>query len=77
MKIQTLFHRAERPLRVAVALLSTAFAVILLGAAWFQPAHTETGMRAHPHSAVVNEPSHSHIQLCIVTGLVQMIERAI
>jgi hypothetical protein len=77
MKIQTLFHRAERPLRVVVAMLSTAFAVILLGAAWVQPAHTETGMRVHPHAAVVNERSHPHIQLCIVTGLVKIIDRAI
>ncbi|HEY1895100.1 MAG TPA: hypothetical protein VGG62_02460 [Terracidiphilus sp.] len=77
MKFQTLFHRAERPVRVAVALLSTALAVILLGAAWFQPAPTETAMRAHPHRTVVNEHFHPHIQRCIVTGLVQIIERAI
>jgi hypothetical protein len=77
MKIQTLFHRAERPLRVAVALLSTAFAVILLGAACFQPAHRETGTWAHPHPAVVHEHAHPHLQPCIVTCLVQIIERAI
>ena len=77
MKIQTLFHRAERPFRVALAVLSSAFALILLGAAWFEPARPETGMQAHPHPAVVHAGTHPHIQPCIVTGLVQIIERAI
>ncbi len=77
MKIQTLFHRAERPLRIALALLSSAFALVLLGAAWFQPARPETGIQAHPHPAVVHPHPHPHIQPFIVTGLVQIIERAI
>jgi len=77
MKIQTLFNQAERPLRVALAVLSTTFALILLGAAWFEPARTDPGMHAHPQPAIVHAHTHPHIQPCIVTGLVQIIERAI
>jgi hypothetical protein len=77
MKIQTLFHRAERPLRFALAALSTAFALILLGAAWFEPARPETGMQRHPHPADLNTRTHLHIHASIVTGLVQIIGRAI
>jgi hypothetical protein len=77
MKIQTLFHRAERPLRFALAVLSTAFALILLAAAWFEPARPETGMQAHPHPGVLHTRTHPHILPFIVTGLVQIIGRAI
>jgi hypothetical protein len=77
MKIQTLLRRANHPLRVALAVLSTAFALILLGAASFQPARPQTGMQAHPHPAVVHAGTHPHIQPCIVTGLVQIVEQAI
>jgi hypothetical protein len=77
MKIQTLLRRAERPLRVALAVFSSAFALILLGAAAFQPARPETGVQAHPRPVVVHARTHPHIQPCIVTGLVQMVELAI
>jgi hypothetical protein len=77
MKIQTLFHRAERPLRVALVMVSTAFALILLGAAWFEPARPETGIPVHSRPAVAQAGTHPHIQPCIVTSLVQIIERAI
>jgi hypothetical protein len=77
MKIQTLFHRAERPARVALAGLSTAFTVILLGAVWFQPAHPEMVIRAHTHPAVVHPRPHPRVQPFIVASLVQIIEQAI
>lgn len=77
MKIQTLLRRAKRPLRVALAVLSTAFALILLGAASFEPARPATGIQAHPRPASVHARTHPHIQPCIVTGLVQMVEQAI
>jgi hypothetical protein len=77
MKIQTLFHRAERPLRVALAVLSSAFALVLLGAAWFQPARPEPGVQAHRRPAVIHTVAHPHLQPCIVTGLAQIIGRAI
>jgi hypothetical protein len=76
MKIQTLLHRAEPPLRVALAVLSSAFALVLLCAAWFQPAHPERGMQAHPRPTVAHAVAH-HMQPWIVTGLVQIIGRAI
>jgi hypothetical protein len=77
MKIQTLFHRTERPLRVALAVLSAAFALILLAAASFEPARPETGVQAHRRPAVVHAGTHPHIQPCLVTGLAQIIGRAI
>jgi hypothetical protein len=76
MKIQTLFHRTERPLRVALAMLSTAFALTLLAAASFEPARSETGMQAHRRPTVAHAVAH-HMQPWIVSGLAQIIGRAI
>ena len=81
MKIQTLFRRAERPMRVALAGFSTAFALISLGAAWFEPARTETGIHAHPQPLVLRAVAHPHVHTCaqgkIVSSLIQMVETAI
>jgi hypothetical protein len=81
MKIQTLFRRADRSMRVVLALFSTAFSLILLGAASFQPARTETGIHAHPQPVVLRAIAHPHVHTCtqskIVSGLVQMVETAI
>ena len=77
MKIQTLFRQASRPLRVALAVLSSAFALILLGAASFQPGRPETSVQAHPRPVIMHARTHPHLQQCIVTGLVQIVEQAI
>jgi|HubBroStandDraft_6_1064221.scaffolds.fasta_scaffold51702_2 hypothetical protein len=77
MKIQPLFHRAERPLRVALAVLSSALALVLLGAAWFQPVRPETGIQTHQRPAVVHACTHPRIQPWIVSSLAQMVEQAI
>lgn len=81
MKIQTLLRRAERPMRVVLAVFSTAFALILLGAASFQPARPETGIHPHPQPVVMRAAAHIHVHSCaqskIVNSLVQMVEKAI
>ena len=77
MKIQSILSRAERPLRVALAVLSSAFALILLVAASFQPARPETSVQAHPRLVILHARTHPHLQPCFVTGLVQMVEQAI
>jgi hypothetical protein len=81
MKIQMLFRRADPPMRVVLALFSTAFSLILLGAASFQPARPETGIHAHPQPVVIRAAAHIHVhsraQSKIVNSLVQMVEKAI
>jgi hypothetical protein len=82
MKIQTLFRRMERPMRVVLAGFSTTFALILLGAASFAPARHETGVQAHPQPVVLRAIAHPHVrpnstQNKIVCSLVQIIEQAI
>lgn len=81
MKIHTLFRRAEHPLRVVLAAFSGAFALILLGAASFQPARPETGIHAHPQPVVMRAAAHIHVHSCarskIVNSLFQMVEKAI
>jgi hypothetical protein len=61
--------------------LSTAFTLILVGAASFQPARPQTGIHAHPQPVVLRAIAHPHvhtyIQSEIVNGLVQMVEKAI
>ena len=81
MKIDTLFRRAERPMPVVLALFSTAFALILLGAASFQPGRPGTGIHPHPQPVVMRAVAHIHFRACaqnqIVINLVQMVEKAI
>lgn len=81
MKIQTLLRRANRPVRVALAALSSALALTLLGAASFQPARPETGIHAHPQPVVMRAAAHIHVHSCsqckIVNSLVQVVEKAI
>jgi hypothetical protein len=81
MKIQTLIRRAERPIRIVLAGVSAAFALILLGAAWFEPARTETGIHAHPQPVVLRAVAHPHVhtfaQGKIVSSLIQVVETAI